>query len=343
MFNKKEWLKNNPNYNKEYYQKHRDKLLQQAKERYNHNKKNILQQQKERYHKNRDSILQKEKECNKIPEVKAKKKEYKKEYYKKNRDEILQTDKEHYQKNKEKILQRDKEYRQNNPDKKKESDKKWREKNPTYDKERNQRPGVKAKKRETSKEWFKNNPDKKKESNKKSYQKHKEKRKETTREWFKNNPEKTKGYKLKNNKKENQKRIELSKATGIRIPLIGEKDWLSSETKLYAMIKYLANGYTIKRHEKFKWLGMQHIDIYFPEIRTGIEYDGMQHKEFYSLLHRKNLNKFLYQLELDQRKDKLCKENNLQLIRWNYKTPITEQNVIKLLTNLQIPINQNQF
>ncbi len=49
------------------------------------------------------------------------------------------------------------------------------------------------------------------------------------------------------------------------------------------------------------WIGKQELDIYIPSIKTAIEYDGIQwHKN---------------KAEQEQRKDGLCKENGIRLIR----------------------------
>lgn len=319
----KEWRKNNPDkikeHNKKYYQKNKE-YLHKKKKKYNkeYNQRHEVKTRSKLYmkeyrKKKKNKIKNYCKEYRHRPWVEKRQKEYNKEYYQNNKDLIKKRQNQHYQKNEKKIKEYSINYRKNNPDKRKETNKKYYEKNPDIRKKYYQHNTKDIKKHIN--EYRKKYPEKIKKINKK--------------------------WRKKNNQLENQKRIELSKKTGIKIPLIGEKDWLSSETKLYAMIKALCKGYTIKRHKTFSWLGRQHIDIYIQKFKTGIEYDGMQHKEFYSLLNRQNLNKFLKQLERDQRKDKLCNENNLHLIRWDYKTPVTEQNVIKLLTNLQIPINQD--
>ncbi|WP_165497513.1 MULTISPECIES: zinc-ribbon domain-containing protein [Bacillus cereus group] len=48
----------------------------------------------------------------------------------------------------------------------------------------------------------------------------------------------------------------------------------------------------------FSWLGKMSIDIYISELKLGVEYDGGWHKE-----------------EIDLRKNKLCKDNGITLIR----------------------------
>ena len=50
----------------------------------------------------------------------------------------------------------------------------------------------------------------------------------------------------------------------------------------------------------FPWLGKQNVDIYIPSIKTAIEYDGQA---------------WHMNIERDARKNKLCSENGVRLIR----------------------------
>lgn len=77
------------------------------------------------------------------------------------------------------------------------------------------------------------------------------------------------------------------------------------------------------------WLNNQSLDLYIPSLRTGIEYQGIQHYrkvEFFggeeALIHR---------WELDQKKKKLCEENSIRLIEWPYDVEPTASNVRKML------------
>lgn len=149
---------------------------------------------------------------------------------------------------------------------------------------------------------------------------------------------KSRAYHKLEKENENNKRIELSKKTGIRIPLIGENSLFVSETKLFALIKHLC-PYPIERNKRFKWLGRQSLDIYLKEKRIAIEYDGIQHEHYFPMFHR-NLDGFFRKINNDKTKDKLCKENNVKLIRWSYKKEITEQNVLLLLNGLGLETNQ---
>ena len=61
------------------------------------------------------------------------------------------------------------------------------------------------------------------------------------------------------------------------VPRIGE-GWVS-ETNLYYELKSHFENETVIHHGKPKWLGNQHVDIWFPKFKIGVEYQGKQHFE----------------------------------------------------------------
>lgn len=61
----------------------------------------------------------------------------------------------------------------------------------------------------------------------------------------------------------------------IGIPKIGE-GWVS-ETDLYYKIKDEFPEHEVVQHAHPKWLGLQHLDIFFPDDNVAIEYQGLQH------------------------------------------------------------------
>lgn len=94
------------------------------------------------------------------------------------------------------------------------------------------------------------------------------------------------------------------------LPKIGE-GWIS-ETELYYMLKEYFINEKVQQHGKPKWLGKQHVDIWFPKHKIGIEYQGLQHDkpiEFFGGEKAFKKNK-----ERDERKKKLFKENKSTLI-----------------------------
>lgn len=94
------------------------------------------------------------------------------------------------------------------------------------------------------------------------------------------------------------------------VPRIGE-GWVS-ETDLYYKLKGHFPNKKVIQHGKPKWLGKQHIDIWFHEHRIGIEYQGQQHDraiEFFG-----GEKSFEEGKKRDERKRMLFKENNAILI-----------------------------
>ena len=78
-----------------------------------------------------------------------------------------------------------------------------------------------------------------------------------------------------------------------------------------------------------EWLGRQSLDLYIPELKTAIEYQGVQHYmpvDFFggeeALAQRR---------ELDDQKKQLCEENEVRLIEWPYGIEPTEENVREML------------
>lgn len=63
---------------------------------------------------------------------------------------------------------------------------------------------------------------------------------------------------------------------------------------------YLSKYFKIEETKHFDWLNKMELDIYIPQLSLGIEYDGRQwHKN----------------IERDLKKDKLCADNHLKLLR----------------------------
>jgi hypothetical protein len=93
------------------------------------------------------------------------------------------------------------------------------------------------------------------------------------------------------------------------LPKIGE-GWIS-ETLLYYKIKTTFKEYTIVHHGKPKWLGLQHFDIFIPELNIAIEYQGTQHQK--PVEYFGGETGFKKGQERDERKRQLCKENNCSL------------------------------
>jgi len=94
------------------------------------------------------------------------------------------------------------------------------------------------------------------------------------------------------------------------VPKIGE-GWIS-ETELYYMLKEYFLNENVQQHGKPKWLGKQHVDIWFPKHKIGIEYQGLQHDKPIDFFGGEKA--FKKNKERDERKKKLFKENKSTLI-----------------------------
>lgn len=113
------------------------------------------------------------------------------------------------------------------------------------------------------------------------------------------------------------------------IPKIGE-GWVS-ETELYYLLKYEFKDDEVIHHGKPKWLGRQHVDIWFPKYNVGIEYQGLQHDK--PVEYFGGEESFLKGQLRDERKKELFIENNSSLIevREGYKIELIIDNIKTLI------------
>lgn len=109
----------------------------------------------------------------------------------------------------------------------------------------------------------------------------------------------------------NEPENEIRKYFGL--PLIGE-GWIS-ETNLYYEIKSHFNTELVVHHGRPKWLGKQHLDIFFPKLNIGIEFQGDQH--YYPIEFFGGEESFLNNKRRDAVKKQLCQDNNCHLIYVN--------------------------
>ena len=75
------------------------------------------------------------------------------------------------------------------------------------------------------------------------------------------------------------------------------------------------NNINFEFQKRFKWLGMQSLDFYLPEYNIAIECQGRQH--FEAVEYFGGEKQFKKQLQLDNQKKKLCKDNNIKLIYYS--------------------------
>lgn len=113
----------------------------------------------------------------------------------------------------------------------------------------------------------------------------------------------------------NQCRLILKQAEdayreAIGMPKVGE-GWIS-ETELFYKISEYFKDEEVVHHASPKWLGRQHLDIYFPKFKIGIEYQGAQHYEPIEFFGGQEA--FEKTMERDERKRQLCERHKCVLI-----------------------------
>jgi len=96
----------------------------------------------------------------------------------------------------------------------------------------------------------------------------------------------------------------------IGMPKVGE-GWIS-ETELFYKISDYFKDEEVVHHASPKWLGRQHLDIYLPKLKIGIEYQGAQHYEPIEFFGGQEA--FEKTVERDKRKKELCEKHNCMLI-----------------------------
>ncbi|WP_315166743.1 hypothetical protein [Metaclostridioides mangenotii] len=80
------------------------------------------------------------------------------------------------------------------------------------------------------------------------------------------------------------------------------------------------------------WLKPQSLDVYVPSINAGFEYQGAQH--YMEIKFFGGKEGFEHRQKLDENKKRLCKENRVKLIEWNYNESVNKPNLMKKLKDL---------
>jgi len=127
--------------------------------------------------------------------------------------------------------------------------------------------------------------------------------------------------------KEIENKIRVEKG----LPKIGE-GWISETTLYYQLKEYFIDEIVV-HHGNPSWLGLQHCDIWFPEYKIGIEYQGIQHDR--PIEYFGGEVSFLKNVERDKRKKDLFLKNNAHLIEvregFEFKRLVKEiENEIKI-------------
>jgi len=115
------------------------------------------------------------------------------------------------------------------------------------------------------------------------------------------------------------------------VPRIGE-GWISEMT-LYNFLNTSFEEITVIHHASPDFLGKQHYDIYFPDYKIAVEYQGVQHHRPVDYFGGEEA--FKKNLERDARKKQISKTNNIILIEVlpNYDQDKLLKKIKKLIKN----------
>lgn len=105
------------------------------------------------------------------------------------------------------------------------------------------------------------------------------------------------------------------------IPHIGE-GWVS-ERELLNMVKGIFPKNEIVHQASTEWLGRQRLDIFVPELRLAIEYQGRQHYDPVPFFGGED--GFQQTQERDKLKARLCSENGVTMVYFRYDEILTKE------------------
>lgn len=97
------------------------------------------------------------------------------------------------------------------------------------------------------------------------------------------------------------------------------------EAELYKLIKQIFPDELVFREASPPWLGRQRLDIYIPRLSMAIEYQGLQHYEAVEVFGGEEA--FKRTVERDKLKQKLCEDNQVDLIQIKYSDTLTLTNM----------------
>lgn len=96
-----------------------------------------------------------------------------------------------------------------------------------------------------------------------------------------------------------------------------------TETKLYQLVKSVFKGYEVIRHARPSFLQRQHLDIYIPELKLAIEYQGEQH--FKPIDFWGGLEALEASQRRDEKKRKVCENHGIQVIYFSYEDEVSDE------------------
>ena len=108
-----------------------------------------------------------------------------------------------------------------------------------------------------------------------------------------------------------------------------------SEYSMYSLIKCYYTDAVFQYRDV--WLGQQSLDVFVPCIKTGFEYQGVQHYEPVEFFGGED--NFRQRVELDRRKKEKCNEKKVNLVEWRFDEPIDRLTLEQKLKNYQITLS----
>jgi len=106
-------------------------------------------------------------------------------------------------------------------------------------------------------------------------------------------------------------------------------DAWTNETILYRIVLSLFPSFTVIRHYRPYFLRGLELDIYIPEIKLGVEYQGIQH--YQSIEHWGGIESLEHLQERDARKKRLCSSNKVKLVYFEYTEGLSNKFVAEKL------------
>lgn len=88
------------------------------------------------------------------------------------------------------------------------------------------------------------------------------------------------------------------------------------------------------------WLGLQSLDIFIPSLHVALEYQGIQHFEPIEFFGGEV--GFVERAERDIRKKKVCSENKVTLLYWDYDEDVTAENLFIKFRNIGIELPERK-
>ncbi|MCB5287914.1 MAG: hypothetical protein LHW64_08915 [Candidatus Cloacimonetes bacterium] len=107
-----------------------------------------------------------------------------------------------------------------------------------------------------------------------------------------------------------------------------------NEKSLYLLVKQMYSDAIYQYKPSF--LSPQSFDIYIPSLRLAIEYQGVQHYQPIDFFGGEEA--YLQYKLRDEKKRKICKENNILLIEWHYQEIVSKKNLKEKVSKYDLTI-----